>query len=212
MKYLLILVLLFSCADSIRAQSYSTEYTSSSGNNWVHISIDTNFSSTSILVEKVLVGNSFDTVVDQNTMILLGEFNFVTQATVDLNYSKYNYYWIPFSPSKPLYSIDEIIGFSVNSGTLTIGSDEISGPGDWVYWCSCCENCEPSDPSAEPGDCVSNLNMSNGSIRCVESGPGCPDGCSGHIVVGMGSPVLGGGVLIQVDSTKSRIVYNLDTD
>jgi hypothetical protein len=53
--------------------------------------------------------------------------------------------------------------------------------------------------------------MTDGKIRCVNEGP-CGSSCIGTLVEGQGSvPGVGGGILVQVSSYKTRLVHNFNT-
>src|SRR5688572_25859991 len=118
MKYIMTFVIVVSVALSLMSQSYSVQYNDGTQTRWVHITIDTNYTSTSVYVEKEIVQSSVGTVLTQHTLLLLGNYSY-NQNDVNLNYSAKNYFYIPFDPSDAFYSLDQIAGSTVLAGTLT---------------------------------------------------------------------------------------------
>lgn len=204
MKNLIVFIIVANAIFNLSAQSYSILFDLGSETKWVHITVDTNYTSNSIFVGKQLIEEPIDTVLEQHTLLLLGNYD-MGSYSASLNYADFNYFWIPFDPNEPFYNINQFVGSSVAEGTLTIANIALSsGPGDFTYWCTCGGH----TPDAQtPGGCLSN--MSQGRIRCIPDGEQCAIGCVGTFIEhNKIIPGVGGGVLIQVSSAKSTLVHN----
>ncbi|HZV68405.1 MAG TPA: hypothetical protein VFG10_02645 [Saprospiraceae bacterium] len=208
MKYLIAVVILVSMTNTINSQSYSIHYDNGTQIRWIHITIDTSYTSNTIFVEKVFATSSVDTVLDQNDLVLLGNFS-ISSSTSPLDFGRYNYFWIPFDPAEPFFNFESTAGLTTETGTLFIGGTGSSsiGPEDIVYWCACGGMTADSEG---PGGCLSAVQ--GGKIRCIRDGSDCQSACIGDF--GTYWPLLipgGGGILIQVGAGKFRMAHNFGT-
>jgi len=208
MKIILVFTLMFISITFSIGQSFSVNYTTEDGIDQIEINIDTNWSSDGIFVEKVFASSASPIPIDQNSLVLIG-FETLSDSILQLDYTNFNYYWIPFDPALPFYSINNSISQDVSEGSLYLGSNfgEEAHDGDFIYWCTC--GGHTSEATEPGGDCVSSMTTSSERviIACVG---GCEDECIGeaafrHRFDG------GGGILIQVNEDKDVLVHNFGT-
>lgn len=198
MKLQISLVVLCACiAAMLSAQSYSVHYDDGSTSRWVHISIDTNFSPEAITVEKIFSSTPVDTVLDQNILVLLGDFIW-DQDTVILDYERFNYYWVAFNPEIPFYHWNKTIRSPVAQAKLRFGA----GPkqqqiGDRTFTCGCAM---PGQSKVNPVGCQVEIDKSAGEIYCQSDDSFCDDTCNGSVVDVAQNRLPGGsaGIIIQV--------------
>ena len=203
MKQLIIATIAVCLTNLVISQSYSISYNNGTTTQWVHITIDTNYSSNSIFVDKEIVLGSTGTILQQEDLLLLGEFVFDTDSA-NLDYDRYNYFWFPFDPSEPFYNVDQLAGSGVHDGTMYYEHSTAmsGGGGDLTYWCDCGGHTGSNDT---PGGCVSNKTGSK--IRCIKEGNQCQSSCIGSFT-GDGIANPGGGIIVQVSSPKYRLIHN----
>lgn len=177
----------------------------------VQISVDTSFSTNGIFVKKHIITQSDNNLYNSNTLILLGEFE-ATNNGVVLDYSRYNYYLLPFKPNEALLSLN-YKNLNNTVGTLYIGETSmtqqrsVGNPGDFWYFCSC--NGDHSNPDG-PGGCVAN--MSDNIVTCVDDGRGrCVGACKGDGYVEPNYSINGGGIFVQVSKEKSILYHDFRT-
>lgn len=153
------------------------------------------------MVKKYSSDSATGQVLDKNSILLIGDFD-LQDGYATLDYENKNYFWLPFGSEFPFYYLDQAVNSSVSSGKFIFDNTILASEDiDITYWCSC-----PGSTDG-PGNCDSNF--TGNQIRCVEEFGSCSKGCQGSIVIHGVS--TGGGLLVQVDQGKERIVHNLMT-
>ena len=201
--------------NNILAQNYITNVEDQSEETQITINVDLDFIGDGIRVEKSKHVDDINyNEVDQNSLVLIGEFEYIGN-NIKLNYSKYNYYWIPFKPEYPFYLINQNLDESITDGLFVIESHEKAlgkDPGDITYYCTCGGH---SSDSETPGGCLASLN--DGVIDCIDDS-GCGSKCIGTAVehkrgINNGDrKYVGGGIFIQTSKVKKRLIHNYDID
>lgn len=192
---------------SLFGQKYYVEYHKNNEQVGIEIEIDTSWSSTGIFVQKSFSNDMNGKIlVEQHALVLIGNMPVINDK-IKLDYSCYNYHWIPFDPEVPFYDLNRSISSDILSGTLYLGNNYSKpvNPGDVTYWCSCGGH---SPDTETPEGCVSALSE-NRVVSCVKDGD-CMSVCIGTVVEHQRS-VQGGGILIQVSKSKAQFVHNFAT-
>jgi len=211
MKKFIILLVLSTIANYGYSQSFTASWEVDNQTKLVHIFVDTDFSSNSILIKKEFVQASEGTSVENHNLVLIGEFQ-ATGSNFVLDYENYIYYYITFDPEGPIHKLNNSLPAGITQGTLFLDNTAaIGGGGNRTYWCDCGGN---GAIASDPGGCVSQLSliwMGPKIVRCINDGSSCKDGCIGTSTPGLtGSPSTGG-VMIQVAKEKDLLIHNIGT-
>lgn len=208
MKLIVITILTCLFFGSVHSQSFIYHVTVHGNQKTVEITLDTNYSSYGIFVEKRYVPTSHVTTNfdDLNALHLIGDFVFDEDGVL-LDYANNNYFWIPFDPAIPFYSFNKMVPVETTTGYLIFSEEntpEGRSAGDWIYWCFC------STGTSSPGGCVSQIGSDN-RVRCVPDEPeNCPNGCVGQVATS-GKNLGSGGFLVQASKAKSVLVHRFNT-
>lgn len=210
MKNLLILLILISIQFTAIGQTFTYNFIHQGEIKLVEVNLDTSFTQNVIRALKSFMESGTSIInQDANDLVLVGDFD-VDELGIVLDYSSYNYYFIPFHPTAPFQHLNKGLASQNVTGHFYIGTDvdheAIDPEKDKIYWCSC-----NGDHSTTPGGCVSTLET-NGDrrfSRCV-SDTGCSNSCIGTTLTGM-QIINGGGILVQVSISKSTFFHNLNT-
>jgi len=197
MKNLILFSSLFILANSLISQSYYTLWNSERGTEIVVVSIDLNRSINNISVIKEISQTENGQELDNHSLILLGEFN-TTEPQIPLDYTLYNYFYVPLDPKLPFLWINKTK--QVSHGYLYLNDNNTTserGNGDITYWCTCGGH-TPNSPG--PGGCLSSL--TDKVVNCLNTG-GCAlsSSCIGSAVTNSRT-MIGGGILIQTSKTS----------
>ena len=169
--------------------------------------------STTLLIRRKKVNTQYEhrpLIRSSNSIIFkIDGTNSITNQHVELQLDQRKYIFIPFDPT--VYGVLDVNRefndqfsllfrvYNTDTNSFSTGEPE---PGE-IFWCSC--RMEENDP----GDCVSNLQIINGSfvIRCLNSG-NC-DACVGWLgrIHSNNFNFAGGGIFIEV---KDFYAYNLE--
>ncbi len=197
----LILLTLILVSNSIFGQVYTIDW---AANDQQKVKITLNDSSRSLLIVRKEYGDTYaGKVLDKYSLTLVGDFEKCENSTeYNLDYVKYNYFLVSFTPTVTSLYLDKLLDPSVSQGKLGFGFEATGnansrGLGDITYWCDC-----GGDSNSGRGECVSSLN--SGVIKCVSTG--CTE-CIGTVIEH--SRIISGGILIQ--TLKETIGYDDQT-
>lgn len=210
MKYILLL-LMFLFVNIGLSQDYFVHNEGQIELNTIKIRIDTNSIFEGILVERDLISVS-DTIsfemTNYNSIVLLGDFESENGAIV-LNYDKNNFFFIPFDPDTPFFSLNHMNSSSnYENGLLHVGhSSRVIGDTDIIFWCRC------DGTGDQPGGCLSTIRP-DGFVDCIDDANEC--GATGKYCLGTATvaswSINGGGVLIKVSAEKSSLLHSINSN
>ena len=208
MKNLIILLVTILSYQGYSQSSFTAPFEVNNETKLVHLFINTEFSANSIFVEKEYVETPKGTSLQNDNLVLIGDFQ-TSGVNYILDYENYLYYIVSFNPEEPIYILNNNIPSNITEGTLFFDNSSIGGPGDRTYWCDCGGE---GPPAADPGGCVSQIGiifMGKNVARCVKDGDECTLACIGVSTPSNIAP--GGGLIVQVLKEKDLLFHNIQT-
>ena len=207
MKYMLLLSLLL-CTRAGFSQEYFFYYEDQSNKDIIKVRIDTASIFEGVLVERKHLTEREPASIEMthyNALVLLGDFETKDESLI-LDYSKYNFFFIPFESNTPFFSLNAIrSGSNQEDGLFHIRqcSKDVNNL-DIIFGYRC------DDIEGNNKECVCKI-RDNRVIECINVANECETSnkkCSVASTIGAWS-FDSGGILIKVSAEKSKLLHNI---